>query len=71
MMMSKNYRVIDIISVVLLLIGGLNWGFIGFFGWDVLASIFGEMSVVTRAVYCLVGLAAVWRLVCWAMCKHK
>ncbi|HSX26889.1 MAG TPA: DUF378 domain-containing protein [Chlamydiales bacterium] len=69
--MMKKYDTIDVIAVVLLLIGGLNWGFIGFFRWDVLASVFGEMSTFTRVVYDLIGLAALWRIYCWIRCQSK
>jgi len=67
--MMKHCSVIDCIALILLLIGGLNWGFIGFFKWDVVASIFGEMSMFTRVVYGLVGLAAIWKIVCIIRCR--
>lgn len=67
----KKYETVDMIAVILLLLGGLNWGFIGFFKWDVIASIFGEMSTFTRVVYAVVGLSALWRIFCWFKCKAK
>jgi hypothetical protein len=45
--------------MVLLIIGGLNWGLVGAFGFDLVATIFGDMSVLSRVVYVLVGLAAI------------
>lgn len=62
----KNVRTIDKIVFFLLLVGGWNWGLIGVFSWDIIAAIFGQMSVVTRIVYILIGLAAVYRFVIWA-----
>lgn len=50
---------IKVISAILVIIGGLNWGLVGLFNLDLVASIFGEMSVVSRVVYILVGLAAI------------
>ncbi|MFA6369893.1 MAG: DUF378 domain-containing protein [Patescibacteria group bacterium] len=47
------------IALVLVIIGGLNWGLIGFFNFDLVAAIFGSMSVASRVVYSLVGLSAV------------
>ncbi len=47
------------IALVLLIIGGLNWGLVGLFGIDVVASLFGSMSAVSRLVYVLVGIAAI------------
>ncbi len=71
MMNMKHCSVLDIVALVLLLIGGLNWGFIGFFKWDVIASVFGEMSMFTRVIYGLVGLSAIWKIICWCRCCAK
>lgn len=54
---------IDWIAGALLVIGGLNWGLVGLFGFDLVAAIFGPMSAVSRIVYVLVGLSAVYCLV--------
>ncbi|WP_440956706.1 DUF378 domain-containing protein [Methanosarcina sp. Mfa9] len=51
---------IDWIALVLVIVGGLNWGLVGLFGFDLVAAIFGEMSTISRAVYSLVGLAALY-----------
>ncbi len=48
--------------LVLLVIGGLNWGLIGLFDFDLVAAIFGFMSLLTRIVYTLVGIAAVVKI---------
>ncbi len=48
---------------LLLVIGGLNWGLVGLAGIDVVAWIFGPMSIATRVVYVIVGLAALYCLV--------
>ena len=47
------------LTFVLLVIGGLNWLLVGAFGFDLVATIFGTMSVVARIVYVLVGLSAI------------
>ena len=49
----------DWIAMVLLIIGGLNWGLVGLFSFDLVAAIFGDMSALSRIVYILVGIAAV------------
>jgi uncharacterized membrane protein YuzA (DUF378 family) len=67
--MMKNAKTIDMIAVILLLVGGLNWGLVGFFNIDLVSSVF-PMGI-TRVIFCLVGLAAVYRVVCWARCKGK
>lgn len=55
-------RVIGIIALILVIIGALNWGMIGFFGVDVVSSIFGPATMLTRVVFALVGLAGLWSL---------
>lgn len=47
------------IAFILVIVGGLNWGLVGFFGYDLVANLFGEMSVVSKVVYDLVGIAAI------------
>lgn len=56
-------RVVNTITLVLLIVGGLNWGLVGLFGFDLVAAIFGEMSLLSRIVYVIVGLSAAWQLV--------
>jgi len=48
------------ISLWLSIIGALNWGLIGLFNFNLVALIFGDMSILSRIVYILVGLAAIW-----------
>ena len=55
-------KVIDWIAWVLVVIGGLNWGLVGIFDFDVVAAIFGT-SVVATIVYILVGLGALWLII--------
>ena len=56
-------RGINMITLVLLIIGGLNWLLVGLFDVDLVASLFGEMSPLSRIVYVLVGLSAIWQIV--------
>ena len=48
---------------VLLFVGGLNWGLVGFFDYDLVSTLFGEGSTLTKIVFDLVGLAAIWSLI--------
>ena len=52
-------KTIKIISLILVIIGGLNWGLVGIANFDLVATIFGDMSVFSRIVYSLVGLGAI------------
>jgi uncharacterized membrane protein YuzA (DUF378 family) len=53
----------NLITLVLVIVGGVNWGLVGFFNFDLVAAIFGEASLLARAVYALVGLSALWQLI--------
>lgn len=50
-------------TFILVVIGGLNWGLVGFFNFDLVATIFGDMSMASRVVYSLVGLSAIYMAV--------
>ena len=51
----------DTISLILVIIGAINWGSIGLFGVDLVATIFGgQLSIVSRIIYTLVGLGGLW-----------
>ena len=53
----------DIIALILIIIGALNWGSIGLFGFDVVAAIFGgQLSVMSRIIFTLVGLGGLWAI---------
>lgn len=56
-------KTLDLIIWTLLAIGGLNWGLVGLFNFDLVAAIFGEMSIFSRIIYTAVGLAAVYDIV--------
>lgn len=55
-------RSLDIISLVLVIIGALNWGLIGFFRFDLIAAMFGTLSTFTRIIYALVGIAGLYSI---------
>jgi len=50
------------IALILIIVGGLNWGLVGLFNFDLVAAIFGMMSALSRVVYILVGLSAIYTL---------
>lgn len=66
----KNSHVLDTVALIILLVGGLNWGLIGLFQWDFIGSVFGFDSVLTRVIYSLAGFSAVYRILCWVR-HHK
>lgn len=52
----------DIIGYVLIVIGGINWGLVGLFEFNLVDAIFGSGSIMARVVYSLVGLAAIYMI---------
>jgi uncharacterized membrane protein YuzA (DUF378 family) len=62
-------RQLELIATVLLVVGALNWGLVGFARFDLVAALFGmkfgETSALTSAIYALVGIAGVYRAVAW------
>lgn len=59
---AMRLNALDWIAMVLLIVGGLNWGLVGLFDIDVVARILGVMSTASRSVYILVGLAALYSI---------
>ncbi len=53
-------KVIDCIALTLTIIGAINWGLIGFFSFDLVTFIFGNMSWISRIIYALVGLSGLY-----------
>ena len=53
-------KVIDKIALVLIIIGAINWGLVGFFSFNLVDAIFGSMSVISRIIYALVGISGLW-----------
>ena len=49
-------KIIDKIALILIIIGAINWGLIGLFGFDLVAAIFGDMTIASRVIYTIVGI---------------
>jgi uncharacterized membrane protein YuzA (DUF378 family) len=62
---------LDVLAAVLLVVGGLNWGLVGLFHFDLVGGIFGDMSALSRLVYVLVGLAALYQGLSWKAIQHR
>jgi len=58
----NKLNTLDWITLILVVIGGLNWALVGIFSFDLVTSIFGAMTIISRIVYVLVGLSAVYLL---------
>jgi uncharacterized membrane protein YuzA (DUF378 family) len=55
-------QILNKATLLLLIVGGLNWGLVGLAGFDLVAALFGDMSPLSRIVYALVGLSALWQI---------
>ncbi|MBA2684871.1 MAG: DUF378 domain-containing protein [Gemmatimonadaceae bacterium] len=62
---------LDVVAAVLLVVGGLNWGLVGAANFDLVATIFGAMSPLSRIVYILVGLAAIYQALQWKAIQRR
>ena len=56
-------RALNVLTQVLLIVGGLNWLLVGALDFDLVAALFGDMSPLSRIVYVLVGLSAIYQIV--------
>ncbi len=56
----NNLNILDKVAIILVVVGGLNWLLVGLFSWNLVSFIFGDMSALSRLIYGLVGLAAVY-----------
>ena len=56
----RKLNVLDWIAIALVIIGGVNWGLVGLFGFDLVAFLFGMMTALSRIIYVLVGLSALY-----------
>jgi uncharacterized membrane protein YuzA (DUF378 family) len=68
---EDDMKKLDVVAAVLLVVGGLNWGVVGVTGSDLVGTIFGSLSPVSRAIYLLVGLAALYQAVQWKAIQHR
>jgi uncharacterized membrane protein YuzA (DUF378 family) len=51
---------VDWVALVLVVVGAVNWGLVGLFNIDLVKMLFGDMTVLSRVVYSLVGLGGLW-----------
>ncbi|MBU1975930.1 MAG: DUF378 domain-containing protein [Nanoarchaeota archaeon] len=64
-----NKKPINLVAMILLIIGGLNWGLIGAFKFDLVDTLLGSIPILRDIVYILVGIAAIYMIVEMAMKK--
>jgi len=56
----NKLNAVDWVALILIIIGGINWGLIGFFKFDLVAGLFGDMAVFSRIIYSVMGISALY-----------
>jgi uncharacterized membrane protein YuzA (DUF378 family) len=64
-------KTFDVIAAILVVVGALNWGLVGLFQFDLVAAIFGNVTILSRAVYTLVGLAGLFQALQWKAIQRR
>ena len=64
-------KTVDVIAAILVVVGGLNWGLVGVANFDLVATLFGNGSLLSRMVYSLVGLAALFQALQWKAIRSR
>ena len=64
-------KLLDSFILILIIIGALNWGLIGIFQFDLVASIFGDMSIFSRIIYTLVGISGLYAISFFGKIKNN
>jgi len=67
----KKMNWINWLACLFVIVGALNWGLIGFFGFNLVGFIFDDISVISRVIYCLVGLSGLWMILGTSRCCKK
>jgi uncharacterized membrane protein YuzA (DUF378 family) len=67
-----NYmKTIDMIAAAFLFVGGINWGLVGLFNFDLVAWVFRNMSIFSRIIYILVAISAIYDAVSWKAIQRR
>ena len=67
--MERNW--LDITALILIIIGAINWGLIGFFEFDLISYFFGTLTAVTRIIFAVVGIAGIYSLILFLETQDK
>ena len=64
-------KALDVVIAALLVIGGLNWGLVGLFRFDLVAAILGDMTLLSRVIYIVVGISAIYQALQWKAIQKR
>jgi hypothetical protein len=65
-----SLKAFDWIALILVIVGALNWGLVGFFNFDLVYALFSSVMIIAKIVYCLVGLAGLYMVFIAAKLKR-
>lgn len=68
---QKHMKIIDVIAAILLIIGGLAWGVMALLDFNLIAWIFRDMNILTRIIYAVIGLSAIYQMMFWKQIKAR
>jgi uncharacterized protein len=69
--MERKMKNLDVIVAILLVVGGLNWGLVGLANFDLVTSVFGSGAWLSRIIYALVGLSALYQAIQWKAIQRR
>jgi uncharacterized membrane protein YuzA (DUF378 family) len=69
--MKQQLTILDWVAMVLVIIGAIYWGLIGLFNFDLVATLFGKMTFMSRLIYDLVGLAGIYLIFMLGMSSRE
>ena len=64
-------KVVDTIALILIIVGAINWGLVGFFQFDLVAAIFGDMSMFSRIIYAIIGICGLYSISFFAKDRYR
>jgi len=59
---GKQLKTVDYIALVLVVVGAINWGLVGFFGFGLVRVIFGDMTMFSRIIYAIIGICGLYAI---------
>lgn len=68
---NDSMRILDVITGIILIIGGLNWGIMALIDFNLIAWIFRDMNLLTRIIFLIIGLSAAYQIVFWKQIRLR
>ena len=68
---AEQMKTMDVVVAVLLVVGGLNWGLVGMLNFDLVATLLGDATMLSRLVFTVVGICALYQMAQWKAIQHR